>query len=149
MGTAACLTKVLDAIKAWMQNHASRASETSVPNGESLEAPLFSMRAMGRMVEHDENVVLPQIMPLLVQIPSHEEASLRRHHGHMPVYTEWTAAHPDFLEPQFNYVVSSFQTDSKEITRAAAQAIKHFGTDCSTLLGGQVLQLQAFVQSNP
>ena len=143
MGTAACLTKVLDSIKMWMQKHASRATDTSVPQWQSLEAPLFSMRAMGRMVDPEEGVVLPQIMPLLVQIPSHEKL---RFAAIMAIcrYTEWTAAHPEFLEPQFNYIVQSFQIDSKEIIRAAAQAVKYFGTDCSTLLGGQVVQLQGF-----
>ncbi|KAH8884850.1 exportin 1-like protein [Thozetella sp. PMI_491] len=143
MGTAACLTKVLEAIQAWMQKYAGQASATSVPHWQSLEAPLFSMRAMGRMVENDESVVLPQIMPLLVQIPPHEKL---RFAAIMVIgrYTEWTAEHPEFLTPQFNYIVSSFQTDSKEIVRAAAQAIKYFGHDCRRLLGEQVLELQAF-----
>jgi transportin-3 len=143
MGVTECLTKVLDAIKVWMQKHGSQATHTSVPNWQSLEAPLFSMRAMGRMVEKDENVVLPQIMPLLVQIPSHEKL---RFAAIMVFgrYTEWTAAHPEFLEAQFTYLVSSFQTDSPEIVRGAAQSIKFFCTDCKHLLGDQVLQLQTF-----
>lgn len=143
MGVTECLTKVLDAIKIWMQKHGGQATHTSVPQWQSLEAPLFSMRAMGRMVDKEENVVLPQIMPLLVQIPSHEKL---RFAAIMVFgrYTEWTAAHPEFLEPQFTYIVSSFQTESPEIIRGAAQSIKFFCTDCKHLLGDQVLQLQIF-----
>lgn len=146
MGVTECLTKVLDAIKLWTQNHASQATETAVPHWQELEAPLFAMRAMGRMVGKDENIVLPQLMPLLVQIPAHEKL---RFATIMVIgrYTEWTAAHPEFLEGQFNYIVSSFQTDSKEVVRAAAMAIKFFGTDCKHLLGGQVVQLQQFYDS--
>jgi transportin-3 len=59
-------------------------------------------------------------------------------------YTEWTAAHPEYLEPQFNYIVESFQTDSREILRAAALSLKFFCADCRNLLSGQVLQLQTF-----
>ncbi|KAH8681223.1 exportin 1-like protein [Xylariales sp. PMI_506] len=143
MGVTECLTKVLDAIKLWTQKYAGQATATSVPHWQELEAPLFSMRAMGRMVPKNENIVLPQLMPLLVQIPAHEKL---RFATIMVIgrYTEWTAAHPEFLEDQFNYIVSSFQTDSKEVVRAAAMAIKYFCTDCKHLLSAQVLQLQQF-----
>jgi transportin-3 len=143
MGTAACLSKVLEAIQIWVQKYGSQTTPTSVPHWQELEAPLFSMRAMGRMVDKEESVILPQLMPLLVQIPSHEKL---RFAAIMVIgrYTEWTAVHSEFLEAQFNYIVSSFDAESKEIVRAAAQAIKFFCTDCRHLLGPQVLQLQAF-----
>lgn len=143
MGTVACLSKVLHAIQLWIQKYSSQSNGTTVPHWQELEAPLFSMRAMGRMVDKEESVVLPQLMPLLVQIPSHEKL---RFAAIMVIgrYTEWTAEHPEFLEPQFTYIVSSFDAESKEIVRAAAQAIKFFCTDCRHLLGPQVLQLQAF-----
>ncbi|OIW31880.1 ARM repeat-containing protein [Coniochaeta ligniaria NRRL 30616] len=143
MGTPECLAKVLDAIKLWMQKYGSQVTQTSVPHWQELESPLFSMRAMGRMVDTEESIVLPQLMPLLVQIPSHEKL---RFAAIMVFgrYTEWTAKHPEFLESQFTYIVSSFQADSKEIVRAAAQAIKFFCTDCKNLLGAQVVQLQSF-----
>lgn len=143
MGVTGCLTKVLDCIKAWMSSYGSQATATSVPHWQQLEAPLFSMRAMGRMVDKDEDIILPQIMPLIVQIPSHEKL---RFAAIMVLgrYTEWTSNHPEHLESQFTYIVSSFGTDSKEIVRAAAMAMKFFCTDCKHLLGGQVEQLQQF-----
>ncbi|KAJ2896657.1 uncharacterized protein MKZ38_005309 [Zalerion maritima] len=143
MGVADCLTKVLDAIKIWMQKYASQATTASVPHWQELEAPIFAMRAMGRMVNKDESVVLPQLIPLLVQIPHHEKLRfaiimvLGR-------YTEWTAEHSEYLEPQFTYIVSSFESDSKEIVRAAAMSIKFFCLDCKHLLTNQVIQLQQF-----
>lgn len=143
LGVADCLTKVLDAIKVWMQKYASEATATSVPHWQELEAPVFAMRALGRMVEKDENTVLPQLMPLLVQMPSHEKLRFAT----IMVfgrYTEWTAEHPEFLQPQFNYIVTSFQADSKEVVRAAAQAIKFFCQDCKSLLSDQVVQMQSF-----
>ena len=82
-------------------------------------------------------------MPLLVQIPNHEKLKFATIMV-LGRYTEWTAVHPEYLEPQFNYIVNSFQADSKEIVRAAALAIKFFCTDCRNLLSGQVLQLQTF-----
>lgn len=143
MGVTQCLSKVLDCIKAWMASYGGQATATSVPYWQQLEAPLFSMRALGRMVDKEEDIILPQIMPLIVQIPNHEKL---RFAAIMVLgrYTEWTANHPEFLEPQFNYIVSSFGTDSKEIVRAAAMSMKYFCTDCKHLLGGQVVQLQQF-----
>ncbi|OAR02404.1 hypothetical protein LLEC1_03436 [Akanthomyces lecanii] len=143
MGVTECLTKVLNAIQVWMQNNASQVSDTNVPNWQELEAPLFAMRALGRIVDQDEDIVLPQLMPLLVQIPNHEKLKFATIMV-LGRYTEWTAVHPEYLEPQFNYIVNSFQADSKEIVRAAALAIKFFCTDCRNLLSGQVLQLQTF-----
>jgi transportin-3 len=143
MSVSECLTKVLNAIKVWMQKYGSQATQTLVPHWQELEAPLFAMRAMGRMVDKDESIVLPQIMPLLASIPNHEKLQFAA----IMVfgrYTEWTSVHPEFLQLQFSYIVSSFQTGSKEIIRAAAQSIKFFCTDCKNLLGDQVLQLQTF-----
>ncbi|KAI1000448.1 Uncharacterized protein K3495_g7747 [Podosphaera aphanis] len=143
MGVTECLSKVLDKLKACMNIYVSQATATSTSNWQKLEAPLFSMRAMGRMVDKDEDIILPQIMPLLVQIPSHEKlrfASIMV----LGRYTEWTSNHPELLESQFSYIVSSFQTDSKEILRAAAMAMKFLCSDCKHLLSNQVVQLQQF-----
>ncbi|KAK4130186.1 ARM repeat-containing protein [Trichocladium antarcticum] len=144
MGVAACLSKVHDAIKVWQEKYGSQATPTSVAHWQSLESPLFAMRAMGRMVESDDSSVLPQIFPLLVQIPISNEKLRFAAIMVFGRYTEWTAAHPDFLEPQFQYIVSSFQSDSSEILRAAAQSFKYFCVDCKQLLGPQVIQLQVF-----
>lgn len=143
MGVTECLSKVLERMKAWMASYAGQATATSVPHWQQLESPLFSMRAMGRMVDKEENIILPQIMPLIVQMPHHEKlrfASIMV----LGRYTEWTSNHPEFLEAQFTYIVSSFATDSKEIVRAAAMSMKFFCTDCKHLLTGQVVQLQQF-----
>lgn len=144
MGVAECLSKVLSAIKIWVQKYGGQATQTSVPHWQSLEAPLFAMRAMGRMVDKSESNVLPQIMPLLVQIPVNNEKLRFAAIMVFGRYTEWTSAHPEFLEPQFQYLVSSFETDSQEILRAAAQAFKYFCVDCKHLLSSQVDQLQIF-----
>lgn len=141
-----CLTKVLNSIQSWMQHYAGQVSGDIVPHWQKLEAPLFAVRALGRMVEKDESIVLPQLMPLFVQIPNHEKLRFATIMV-LGRYTEWTAAHPEYLESQFTYIVSSFQSDSKEIIRAAALAIRYFCTDCKHLLSNQVLQLQSFYDS--
>ncbi|PHH71370.1 hypothetical protein CDD82_6550 [Ophiocordyceps australis] len=143
MGVTECLSKVLVAIQVWMQKYASQVSGTNVPHWQELEAPLFAMRALGRMVDSDEAIVLPQLMPLLVQIPNHEKLRFATIMV-LGRYTEWTAAHPEYLEPQFSYIVDSFDSGSREILRAGALSIKFFCIDCKNLLSRQVLQLQTF-----
>ncbi|TAQ90247.1 hypothetical protein B7494_g1410 [Chlorociboria aeruginascens] len=143
MTVGECLGKVLERIKLWMNSYASQASVNSVPHWQQLEAPLFSMRAMGSVVDKDEDIILPQIMPLIVQIPSHEKLRFATIMV-LGRYTEWTSNHPELLESQFTYIISSFETDSKEIIRAAAMSLKFFCTDCKHLLSGQVIQLQTF-----
>ena len=146
MGVTECLKKVLVAVQSWMASYGATATEASVPHWQELEAPLFAMRAMGRMVDKEENIILPQLMPILVQIPAHQKL---RFGAVMALgrYTEWTNNHPEFLEPQFQYVAKSFEADSKEIIRAAAMAMKFFCVDCKHHLSGQVVQLQSFYNS--
>jgi len=144
MGVAECLTLVLNSIKTWHQKYGSQATDSVVPHWQSLEAPLFAMRAMGRMVDKEESTVLPQIMPLLVQMPVNNEKLRFAAIMVFGRYTEWTSAHPESLEPQFAYIIASFQTESQEVLRAAAQAFKYFCVDCKDLLGPQVGQLQVF-----
>ncbi|KAI1265633.1 exportin 1-like protein [Xylariaceae sp. FL1019] len=145
MGVTECLTKVLNAIQVWMQKYASLANGVNVPHWQQLEAPLFAMRAMGRMVDKDESIVLPQLMPLLVQMPSHEKLRFATIMV-LGRYTEWTSEHPEFLSPQFNFIVASFESNAKEILQAASMAMKYFCTDCRHLLSAQVLQLQQFYE---
>jgi transportin-3 len=100
MGVTECLTKVLERIKIWTRDYASQATAASVPHWQQLEAPLFSMRALGRMVDKDEDIILPQIIPLIVQIPHHEKLRFATIMV-LGRYTEWTSNHPELLEAQF------------------------------------------------
>lgn len=147
MGTTECLTKVHEAIKIWREKFGGLATESAVPHWQSLEAPLFALRALGRLVDKEENIVLPEIMPLLVQIPINNEKLRFAAIMVFGRYTEWTSAHPDYLQPQLSYVLASFQTSSQEILRAAAQSFKYFCVDCKNLLGPQAIELQGFYNS--
>ncbi|KAI9799495.1 MAG: Nuclear import receptor [Piccolia ochrophora] len=146
IGVTECLGKAFELIKRWVSQYGSQVTGTTVPHWQGLEAPLFSLRAMGRMVEQDENIILPQIMPLLVQVPTHEKVQFAAVMA-LGRYTDWTAAHPEFLEPQFNFIIAAFENPSKEVVRAAACALKFICTDCRKLLQGQIPQLQRFYDS--
>ncbi|KAL8709300.1 MAG: hypothetical protein Q9220_005893 [cf. Caloplaca sp. 1 TL-2023] len=141
-----CLGKAFNLIQRWVTKYGSQATSISVPRWQELEAPLFSMRAMGRMVSPEESVVLPQVVPLIVQIPNHDKLRFQAIMA-LARYTDWTAQHPEFLEPQLEFVIAAFDHSSKEVVTAAALAFKFFGTDCRKLLEGHVTQLHPFYES--
>ena len=145
MTVTECLGKAFSLIQRWISTYASQATETQVPHWQELEAPLFSMRAMGRMVSPEESVILRQVMPLIVQIPNHEKLRFQAIMA-LGRYTEWTAQHPQFLQPQLNFVMAGFKHESQEVVKAAALAFKFFGTDCRKLLADHVTQLHGFYE---
>ncbi|KAI9870626.1 MAG: Nuclear import receptor, partial [Pleopsidium flavum] len=146
IGVTECLGKSYNLIQQWVTTYGSQATSTNVPHWQELEAPLFSMRAMGRMISPEEGIILPQVIPLIVQIPNQERIRFQAIMA-LGRYTEWTAQHPEFLQPQLNYIISGFQHDSKEVLRAAALAFKFFGTDCRKLLRDNATQLHDFYES--
>ena len=141
-----CLGKSFELIKSWITNYGTQASADRVPHWQELEAPLFSMRAMGRQVDAEEDIVLRQVIPLIVQIPNHEKLRFQAIMA-LGRYTEWTAQHPEFLQPQLNFVIAGFDHPSKEVVRAAALAFRFFGTDCKRLLQEHVGQLHTFYET--
>jgi len=146
IGVKECLTKAFTLIQRWGQTYASQVSGTKVPHWQELEASLFSLRAMGRMVSPEESTVLPQVIPLLTTIPEHEKLKFQAIMA-LARYTEWTAQHPETLEAQLNYVISGFNHNSPEVVQASALAFKFLGTDCQKLLGDHIPQLHQFYES--
>ncbi|KAK5138150.1 hypothetical protein LTR08_004845 [Meristemomyces frigidus] len=145
IGVTECLQKSYVLIEQWVSQYASQASAGNVPYWQKLEAPLFSMRAMGRMVSPDENIMLPRLIPLIVQIPDHEKVRFQAVMA-LGRYTEWTAQHPSTLQDQLNFIMAAFQHSSKEVVKAAALSFKFFCNDCAELLKGFMGQLQGFYE---
>ena len=146
-----CLGKAFSLIQTWISTYGSQATKTKVPHWQGLEAPLFSMRAMGRMVDNDENVVLQQAIPIIVEIlknVSHEKLQFQAIMA-LGRYTEWTAKHPEFLQEQLQFVMDAFKIDTKnkEVVKAAALAFRFFGMDCRSLLADHVESLHKFYES--
>jgi transportin-3 len=137
------LQKSFDLIEQWVKNYGGQAGPGVVPEWQKLEAPLFSMRAMGRMVPADESIMLPRLVPLIVQIPDHEKVRFQAVMA-LGRYTEWTAQHPDTLQPQLDFIMAAFDHSSKEVVRAAALSFKFFCNDCANLLHEFVPQIQQF-----
>lgn len=146
IGVTECLGKSFSLIQTWIAKYAPQATNERVPHWQELEAPLFSMRAMGSMVDPEESTILPQVIPLIVQIPDQEKIRFQAIMA-LARYTGWTAQNPQTLEAQLNYIISGFQHKSIEVVQAAALAFRFLGTDCPKLLGGHISLLHNFYLS--
>ena len=147
IGVTECLQKSYVLIENWVNTYGSQAANNTVPKWQMLEAPLFSMRAMGGMVPSDENIMLPRLIPLIVQIPNQDKV---RFQAVMTLgrYTEWTATHPNTLQDQLNFIMACFSHSDKDVVRAAALSFKFFCNDCADLLKDYMPQLQQFYEAN-
>jgi transportin-3 len=143
MGVVDCLQKPYDLIQQWVATYGSQATQTNVPEWQRLEAPLFAVRAMGRMVPPDENVMLPRLIPLIATIPDHDKLRFQAVMA-LGRYTEWTSQHPDTLQPQLDFIMAAFEHSTKDVIRAAALSFKFFCNDCATLLVDFIQPLQQF-----
>ncbi|KAK6337721.1 Nuclear import receptor [Orbilia brochopaga] len=147
LGARDCLAKAYSLVEQYMRSYVAGtpSAQNPVPNWQALEAPLFSMRAMGRMVPDDEAEVLPQIMNLLIRLPEHPKVRFAATLV-LGRYTEWTAKHPEYLEAQLNYIINGFQHSDKDVMRAAAMALRYFCQDCHQLLVDHITQLHSFYE---
>ena len=141
-----CLNKAYQMIKSWAQTYAGQVAGTTVPHWQELEAPIFALRAMGRMVNPEDASVLGEVIPLLTQVPDHEKLKFQAIMA-LGRYTEWTSQHPETLEAQLLYVISGFSSPSPEVVQASALAFQYLGTDCRKLLGDQIPSLHGFYES--
>ena len=146
IGISECLGKSFDAIKTWISKYGSQATSSNFPHWQELEAPLFALRGMGRMVPKDESIVMHQVIPLIVQIPAHSKIRFQTVMA-LGRYTEWTAEHPDFLQMQLQYIIAAFKDASDEVMQAAALAFRFFGFDCKKLLQHELENLHGFYDS--
>jgi transportin-3 len=145
IGVSQCLEKSYILIEQWVSKHGSQAQQGKVPEWQKLEAPLFSMRAMGRMVSKEESNMLPRLIPLIVQIPNQEKVRFQAVMA-LGRYTEWTSEHPETMQDQLKFIMDAFQHPSKEVVKAAALSFKFFCTDCASLLKEHIGQLQQFYE---
>ena len=146
LGVTECLTKPYKLIEAWVSTYGAQATATHIPRWQQLEASLFALRSLGHTIPVEENVMLPRLIPLIVQIPDHEKV---RYQAIMTLgrYTEWTAHHPETLQQQLDFIMQAFSHPSKEVVRGATLAFRFFCVDCADLLKPFFGQLHQFYVS--
>jgi transportin-3 len=146
LGVTECLTKPYNLIETWVSTYGARATAAHIPRWQQLEAALFALRALGHTVPIEEDVMLPRLVPLIVQIPDHEKV---RYQAIMTLgrYTEWTAQHPDTLQQQLDFIMHAFSHPSAEVVRGATHSFRYFCVDCADLLKDFFGQIHQFFVS--
>ncbi|KAK7059050.1 Nuclear import receptor [Paramarasmius palmivorus] len=119
----ACLMATYDMITAGLAN-------TNGPvSWQAIEAPLFALRSMGAQVNPKDETAVPKIMDLIPSLPQHP----RVHYAALLIisrYTEWINMHPQYIQPQLQYIDAGFQSTDPEVNAAAGQALKWLCSDC-------------------
>lgn len=137
LGAGTCLQRSLQLIQ--------EAMNATPLRWQDIEAPLFSMRAMGSHVDPHDEVILPQIMDLVPHLPPNPRL---KYAGLLVLgrYTEWVAAHPDRIPTILNHVSQAFDETDVDVHAAAARALRFLCIDCRNSLGTYLPQLFQFFQ---
>lgn len=110
---------------------------------QDVEATLFALRAVGAEVSSTENVVMPQIMQILSQLPNHPKI---RYAATLVIgrYSDWTREHPNYIQFQLQYISDGFNIP--EVTAAAAMSLKFLCESCNVLMVDYLKDLHPFYE---
>ncbi|KAL9941135.1 hypothetical protein V8E36_000623 [Tilletia maclaganii] len=139
LGPQECLSRAF----AIMQATLATAEAEGSYQWQAVEAPLFSMRAMGSRADPSDETVIPSIIDLVPTLPDHPKL---RYAALLVVsrYTEWIERHPDRIPTVLTYVSSGLSSPDKDVAAAAAQALNYLCQDCSHHLVPFIPQLYEF-----
>ncbi len=141
LGSRQCLSRSLTLIQTTI---AQSTPETL--KWQDVEAPLFSMRAMGAEADPRDDEVLPQIIGIIPTLPDHPKL---KYAGLLVLsrYTEWIDMHPDQIPAQLSYISAGLDQAGSDVTAAAAQAMNFLCQDCHRHLVPYLPQLYDFFRS--
>ncbi|KAJ1974348.1 Nuclear import receptor [Dimargaris xerosporica] len=115
----------------------SPASAGAASSWQTMEAALFSLRAMGAEVS-TQSQVLPKILDLFVRLPEHPKI---RYAATLVLgrYTFWTNEHPASVPFQLTFICDGFK--DPDVTPASAMALRFLCQDCGQWLTRYLDQL--------
>ncbi|KIL70937.1 hypothetical protein M378DRAFT_66491 [Amanita muscaria Koide BX008] len=113
---------------------------------QEVEAPLFALRSMGAEVDLSDQNAVPKIMDLVSQLPNHPRV---RYAALLIIarYTEWIDKHPEYINPQLQYIARGFEDNDTEVCAAAGHALKYICQDCKEHLADFLPTLHNFLKT--
>ncbi|SJX61756.1 related to MTR10-involved in nuclear protein import [Sporisorium reilianum f. sp. reilianum] len=141
LGSRQCLSRSLNLIQTTISQ-----STPETLKWQDVEAPLFSMRAMGAEADPRDDQVLPQIINIIPTLPDHPKL---KYAGLLVLsrYTEWIDMHPEQITAQLSYISAGLEEAGSDVTAAAAQAMNFLCQDCHRHLVPYLPQLYDFFRS--
>ncbi|KXN83654.1 hypothetical protein AN958_01220 [Leucoagaricus sp. SymC.cos] len=132
---------------AYQMINTALAKGPSLVTWQEIESPLFAMRSMGAEIDSGDEVAVPKILDLIPQLPSHPRV---RYAALLIIarYTEWINLHPQYIQPQLQYVSGGFEDTDVEVNAAAGQALKYLCQDCKQHLVDFLPTLHTFLNSS-
>lgn len=143
LGFKDCLGRSLQMIQDIVSTAQSAGQE---PRWQDVEAPLFSMRAMGTEARPDgQDEVVGTIIDIIPNLPAHPRM---RYAGLLVIsrYTEWVDVHPDRIPALLSYISAGLESEG-DVAAAAGQAMSYLCQDCRRHLVPYLPQLYAFLGS--
>ncbi|EPQ28739.1 uncharacterized protein PFL1_03542 [Pseudozyma flocculosa PF-1] len=141
LGSRQCLARALAMIQATLAG-----STPDTLKWQDVEAPLFSMRAMGAEADPRDDEIIPKIIDIIPTLPDHPKL---RYAALLVLsrYTEWIDMHPDRIPEQLSYISAGLDHSTSEVSAAAAQAMNYLCQDCHRHLVPFLPQLYDFFKS--
>lgn len=141
LGSRQCLSRSLGLIQTTISQ-----STAETLKWQDVEAPLFSMRAMGAQADPRDDQVLPQIINIIPTLPNHPKL---KYAGLLVIsrYTEWIDMHPEQIPAQLSYISAGLAEADSDVVAAAAQAMNFLCQDCYRHLVAYLPQLYDFFGS--
>ena len=126
LGATTCLSRSFSIIE-------TEVSQGAAGKWQAIEAALFSMRAMGALVDKTEDQIMPRIFAAIPQLS--QDQSKIRYAATLVVarYTEWLSVHPELIPGMLEFVLAGFSVDQDDTAVASASALKYLCKDCSSV----------------
>lgn len=136
LGSQPCLARSLAMIQDVLQRGASGGGAAVA--WQDVEAPLFSMRAMGAEADPRDDDVVPKIIDLIPSLPQHPKLN----YAALLVvsrYTEWVDHHPDRIPGLLSFISAGFSSNDVDVMAAASQAMNYMCQDCKRVSSQKTL----------
>ncbi|KAJ1977398.1 Nuclear import receptor [Dimargaris cristalligena] len=129
IGDEAALARPYQVLEAAVPNQGG--APTSNDAWQTIEAALFTLRAMGAEIPRESDGFMPKIMALLPRLPSQPKI---RYAATLVIsrYTFWTHAHPDLIPFQLDFICNGLK--DPDVAAAAAMALRFLCRDCAEWL---------------
>ena len=135
LGSENCFSTVYELLKTALAR--TDTAGHSAVSWQEIEAPLFSLRAMGAEIDPSDDQIIPKIMDLLPSLPNHPRVQYAAILV-MSRYSIWTARHPSYIPFQLQFISAGFDSSDVEVPAAASQAMNYLCMDCKRVSTSQI-----------
>jgi len=136
IGGDACLLRIYTSLQVAAQD---------MSNWQGIEACFYAIRRIHRTVSPQEEAVLPYLLPMLPQLPNHEQLNYTATLV-VGAYADWVESHPNVMGDLFTFVIS--RLGDAKVMPAACLSIKNLCDACRKRMVGSMGDLITVYKGN-